>query len=154
MTTPEGRVKKNIRRVLDSFGVYYLCPVQYGMGAAGVDFHAVVECCGLPIAFFIEAKKPGAEPTGRQDNFLQERREKQNARTFVIDDDPSIGEGNGGIEELVKWLEGLEEMEGWLDKPMKSVKEKLESGRNNGGIETQKLAKLETKKPIESTDSG
>lgn len=115
--TPEGRVKKNIRRVLDSFGVYYLMPVQYGVGAAGVDFHCavgkyfqigfLVEM--LPIAFFIEAKKPGGEPTDRQDNFLRERREKQNAKTFVIDDDPSIGQGSGGINELVAWLEIIEE---------------------------------------------
>ena len=116
MTTPEGRVKKNIRRVLDSFGAYYLMPVQYGIGATGVDFHCVTrldyvidgKVVPVPLAFFIEAKKPGGEPTGRQDLFLRERREKQGARTFVIDDDPSIEQGSGGIDELVQWLEGIE----------------------------------------------
>ena len=114
--TPEGRVKKNIKRVLDSFGVYYFCPVQSGIGAAGVDFHCVMrvhyvvdgKLVGVPLAFFIEAKKPGGEPTGRQDNFMRERREKQSARSFVIDDDPTINQGSGGIEDLVKWLEELE----------------------------------------------
>ena len=108
MTTPEGRVKKNIRRILDAFDVYYLMPVQMGLGAAGVDFHCVIRFGDMALAFFIEAKKPGGEPTGRQDNFLGERRDKQCAVTFVIDDDPSIGEGSGEIEKLVRWLELVE----------------------------------------------
>jgi hypothetical protein len=114
--TPEGRVKKNISRVLASFPfVYAFMPVQYGRGAAGVDYHCVagkyyqmgflVEM--IPIAFFIEAKKPGDEPTGRQDNFLKERREKQNCKTFVIDEDPSINKGDG-LEELTQWLQEIE----------------------------------------------
>jgi hypothetical protein len=114
--TPEGRVKKNISRVLASFPfVYSFMPVQYGRGAAGVDYHCVagkyyqmgflVEM--IPIAFFIEAKKPGDEPTGRQDNFLKERREKQNCKTFVIDEDPSINKGDG-LEELTQWLQEIE----------------------------------------------
>lgn len=114
--TPEGRVKKNIRRVLDSFGVYYFMPVQGGYGPTGVDFHCVVrssfvddgKLIGVPLAFFIEAKKPGGEPTGRQDLFMKEREEKQSARTFVIDDDPTINQGFGVIDELVKWLEEIE----------------------------------------------
>ena len=101
-------MKKNIRRILDSFGVYYLMPVQHGIGAAGVDFHCVTRYGDLCMGFFIEAKKPGGEPTARQDNFLKERYEKQCARTFVIDDDPTINEGSGGIEALVVWLEQIE----------------------------------------------
>lgn len=115
--TPEGRVKANIRRVLDAFGVYYLMPVQMGLGAAGVDFHCVVKVTyiidgapiDLPIGFFIEAKKPGDEPTGRQKVFLQDRREQQNAKTFVIDDDPSINHITGGLEQLTVWLEAIED---------------------------------------------
>ena len=116
--TPEGRVKKNIRRVLDSFeGVYYLMPVQMGLGAAGVDFHCVVKVAyaidgklvELPIAFFIEAKKPGDEPTPRQEQFLKDRREQQGCKTFVIDDDPSINHYSGGLEDLTKWLQDIEE---------------------------------------------
>jgi hypothetical protein len=114
--TPEGRVKKNIKRVLDAFGVYYLMPVQFGIGAAGIDFHCVVEVIyiidakptPLAIAFFIEAKAPGEEPTGRQENFMRDRREQQSAKTFVIDDDPTINKGMGNIEELTEWLEAIE----------------------------------------------
>jgi hypothetical protein len=114
--TPEGRVKKNISRILASFPfVYSFMPVQYGMGASGVDYHCVagkyyqigflVEM--LPIAFFIEAKKPDGEPTDRQRDFLKERREKQNCKTFVIDEDPSINKGNG-LAELFTWLQEIE----------------------------------------------
>jgi hypothetical protein len=115
--TPEGRVKQNITRILKSFPfVYAFMPVQYGMGASGVDYHCVagklyqfgllVEM--VPVAFFIEAKKPGEDPTERQDLFLKARREKQNCKTFVIDEDPSISKG-GGLNELTAWLQEIEE---------------------------------------------
>jgi hypothetical protein len=107
MTTPEGRVKNNIKEVLDRYGAYYLMPVQHGYGASGVDFHCAIRYGELALAFFIEAKKPGDGPTPRQDEFLTKRRDKQNAMTFIIDDDPSIGEGTGEINLLVGWLEGV-----------------------------------------------
>ena len=121
--TPEGRVKKNIRRILDSFPfVYTLMPVQMGLGASGLDFHCVagvwyalprgVEL--IPVAFFIEAKKPGGEPTDRQETFAKERKEHQNAITFVIDDDPTIMKGSGGIDKLVEWLEAIEKRNEYL----------------------------------------
>jgi hypothetical protein len=117
MTTPEGRVKKAISKVLDNFpSVYSFMPVQFGMGASGVDYHCVVGMLvqfpgGLvdmvPVAFFIEAKKPGGEPTVRQDTFLKERHEKQNCACFVIDEDPSINKGKG-LDILVEWLAKIE----------------------------------------------
>lgn len=116
LVTPEGRVKKKISEVLKTFpSVYYFMPVQHGLGAAGLDYHCVVGKMFqfgivaemIPIAFFIEAKKPGDGPTGRQDNFIRERREKQNARTFVIDEDPTINKGKG-LEDLALWLGAIE----------------------------------------------
>lgn len=103
MTTPEGRTKASINRVLDAFGVYYFMPVQTGLGARGVDYHCAVRYKDWCIAFFIEAKKPGGEATSIQRNFLRERREKQRAKTFVIDGD------NVTLEELVRWLEKIED---------------------------------------------
>ena len=115
--TPEGRVKKSISTVLKNFpSVYSFMPVQFGMGASGVDYHCVVGMLTqfangrvdmLPIAFFIEAKKPGGEPTGRQDAFLKERHEKQNCKCFVIDEDPSISKGSG-LDHLAEWLGEIE----------------------------------------------
>jgi hypothetical protein len=96
--TPEAKVKTRIKKVLNYYGVYYFMPVQFGYGAAGVDFHCVMRWRGMAIAFFIEAKAPDEPLTGRQDLFLKERREKQSARTFVIDDD-------WGVKSLIAWLE-------------------------------------------------
>lgn len=100
--TPEGKVKKEIRRVLYAFGAYYFQPVQMGIGAAGIDFHCAIRFGDMSLAFFIEAKAPGEEPTDRQREFLKDRREQQLAKTFVIDDDVTL-------QELVDWLEWVEE---------------------------------------------
>ena len=108
--TPEGKTKDSISRVLKAFGVYYFMPVQGGFGAAGVDYHCVVRRGDTAVAFFIEAKKPGGEPTGRQADFLADRREKQRAKTFVIDDD------NHTLAELVQWLEQIEAYNERFDK--------------------------------------
>lgn len=102
MTTPEGRTKASINRVLNAFGVYYFMPVQSGYGKKGVDYHCAVRYGDVALAFFIEAKKPDGEPTALQRNFLAERREQQHAKTFVIDDD------NLTLHKLVVWLEGIE----------------------------------------------
>jgi hypothetical protein len=120
--TPEGRVKQNISRILASFPfVYPFMPVQYGMGAAGVDYHCVAgkyfilegKLEMVPVAFFIEAKKPGDKPTDRQANFARDRKKGQNAVTFVIDEDPSIRKGSG-LAKLTEWLEAIEKNNEYL----------------------------------------
>jgi hypothetical protein len=50
--TPEGRVKSDVRKLLNRYEVYYFMPVQMGYGAAGLDFHCVVKWRRVPIAFF------------------------------------------------------------------------------------------------------
>jgi hypothetical protein len=96
--TPEGRIKGRVKAVLNRYGVYYLMPVQFGFGATGVDFHCVKRWRGMAIAFFIETKAEDKPLTPRQELFLKNRREKQSARTFVIDDD-------WGVKLLIAWLE-------------------------------------------------
>ena len=118
MTPGGARQESDRSAVLKNFpSVYSFMPVQFGMGASGVDYHCAVGMLvefksGLvemvPIALFIEAKKPGGEPTGRQDLFLKERHEKQNCRCFVIDEDPSIRKGNG-LDDLAEWVRGNRE---------------------------------------------
>jgi hypothetical protein len=114
--TPEGRVKRKVTELLKTFpSVYFFMPVQHGLGASGLDYHCVVGKLFqtsdfiemIPIAFFIETKKPGGEPTDRQGDFIKERKAKQGARTFVIDEDPSIGKGKG-LDELAHWLGEIE----------------------------------------------
>jgi hypothetical protein len=97
----EAEVKKWVKDVLHKYNVYYHMPVQTGIGAAGVDFHCVVKTVkGFPLGFFIEVKKFGKVPTDRQKLFIQERKEKQNARTFVID-------GMVGVNKLEYWIEAI-----------------------------------------------
>jgi len=63
MTTPEAKVKKNIRAILDAAGAYYAMPIGSGYGNAGVpDF--LVCCNGRFIG--IEAKAGSNKPTELQ----------------------------------------------------------------------------------------
>jgi hypothetical protein len=93
-------MKVQVKEVLDRFNVYYFMPVQSGIGAAGVDFHCVVRWRGFALAFFIETKKFGDQPTIRQSLFLKDREEQQNAKTFVIHSFLTL-------KYLVEWLESL-----------------------------------------------
>lgn len=81
MTTPEGKVKKAIRKEFDTVGAWTFCPVQTGMGKAGVpDFLACVPYTirasdvGLKVGLFVavEAKHGPAEPTDRQREQLRQ----------------------------------------------------------------------------------
>jgi hypothetical protein len=115
--TPEGRVKDAVKKVLDKFNVYYLMPVQMGLGAAGLDFHCVVRMDEHAVAFFIETKAPGKVPTSRQETFMADRRKQQCARTFVID---------GNLDELIEFLERIEEYNEHCDSAANPT------GNNNG----------------------
>lgn len=58
--TPEGRVKAQVKRVLDAHGVWYYMPVQNGMGVTGIpDF----VCCWRGLFIGLECKAPGKEKT-------------------------------------------------------------------------------------------
>jgi hypothetical protein len=98
--TPEGKVKNDIRRVLDAFGCYTFMPVQNGLGAAGLDFHCIVR--GNPIPFFIEAKGPKGAVTDRQRMLIDKLRTEHGCKVFVIHDGLTL-------QELVGWLEQFED---------------------------------------------
>ena len=91
--TPEGRVKDKVKKILKAWGCYQFWPVQNGMGAPALDCHG----CVIGVAFFIETKAPGKEPTPRQLNTLRAT-EEAGGRNFVID-------GDEGYIELTRWLE-------------------------------------------------
>lgn len=61
-TTPEGKAKQRIKKLLNKYGVYSHMPVQNGMGAPTLDF----VCCYNGLYLAIEAKAPGKKPTERQ----------------------------------------------------------------------------------------
>lgn len=90
MTTPEGRVKREIKKVLDRCDAYYEMPVPGGFGKPGLDFHGCIE----GRYFAVEAKAPGKKPTRRQENTISEI-ERRGGRVFVVD---------GDVGELERWL--------------------------------------------------
>lgn len=62
MTTPEGKVKEQVKRLFKKYGIYYHMPVMNGMGSPTLDFNA---CCnGYYVT--VETKAPGKHPTARQ----------------------------------------------------------------------------------------
>lgn len=63
MLTPEGRVKKQLRAVLDEIGVYYFMPATGGYGRSGVP--DIVGCAAGKF-FAIECKAPGGKVTALQ----------------------------------------------------------------------------------------
>jgi hypothetical protein len=90
MSTPEGKVKDSVKKVLKKFGVYWHCPVQNGMGAPSLDF----VCCYRGLYVAIETKALGKRPTPRQLLTIEEI-EKSGGKVFVID---------GDLAELEGWL--------------------------------------------------
>lgn len=62
--TPEGKVKRDIDKVLDKYkpALWWHKPVQNGMGKPCLDYH----CCYKGLYFAIEAKAPKKDLTARQ----------------------------------------------------------------------------------------
>jgi hypothetical protein len=61
--TPEGRVKKKVKEVLNELGAYYTMPVTGGYGGSGApDF---IICIG-GLFYGIECKANGGKPTALQ----------------------------------------------------------------------------------------
>jgi hypothetical protein len=80
--TPEGRVKKDIRKVLDSLNAWYYMPVSRGMGVMGIpDFIG----CLSGRFFAIEAKANGGKPTLRQTLIMGAIR-RAGGLVFIIDE--------------------------------------------------------------------
>jgi len=84
-TTPEGKVKKQVKKVLDELGIVYFMPVNTGLGKAGVSDFVGVMPCGL--ALFIETKATEKDmPTELQKCWLR-RCDRARAIAIVVDAD-------------------------------------------------------------------
>lgn len=97
-TTPEGAVKRDIKRWLAARGLWYFMPVSNGMGQMGIpDFI----CCWDGHFLAIEAKAPGKRSTT---TVLQKRQldsiAKANGLAVVVDD----------VKQLDKLAERLERL--------------------------------------------
>lgn len=93
--TPEGRVKKDLRKLLNSYGavLYHYWPVPSGYGEQSLD----VLCCHKGAFFAIEAKAPGKKPTGRQ---------RATMKSMAL---------SGGLVFVVDGPESLQNLKDWLD---------------------------------------
>jgi len=65
--TPEGKVKKRVKAILDELKVYHFSPMQNGMGRAGIP--DIVACYGGKF-IGIECKAGSNKPTALQEREL------------------------------------------------------------------------------------
>ncbi len=61
--TPEGRVKKKVKEILDDLGAYYTMPVTGGYGGSGAPDFII---CIAGLFYGIECKANGGKPTALQ----------------------------------------------------------------------------------------
>lgn len=83
-TTPEGKVKAAVKKLLKDKGIWFYMPVQSGMGVVGIpDFI----CCWNGHFLAIETKAPGkrANTTANQDRVLGEIK-THGGSALVVDD--------------------------------------------------------------------
>ena len=67
MMTPEGKVKKRVKAILDEQQVYHFSPMQNGMGRAGIP--DIIACHGGKF-IGIECKAGDNKPTALQEREL------------------------------------------------------------------------------------
>lgn len=95
--TPEGRVKKAIKKALDKYkDLYSFMPVPSGFGKSSLDY--ILCYRGRFVA--IEAKAPGKKPTPRQKAMIGAI-ERAGGRVLVID-------GDDGVRALICLLEAID----------------------------------------------
>lgn len=98
--TPEVKVKKKIRKILDTHHVYYAMPVGSMFGNSGVpDFL----CCVNERFLAIEAKANGGKPTALQQKHLRDI-DKAGGYALVIDE---YGVSSGYLESMIEMLRKL-----------------------------------------------
>jgi Holliday junction resolvase len=91
--TPEGRVKKKLKEVLDAYGVYYFPPATGGYGKSGVPD---IVGCYKGYFFGIECKAGKGKTTALQDIQLQAIRDAGGTAMVVNEDN---------IDDVAKLLE-------------------------------------------------
>ena len=100
MSTPEGRVKKRVRELLDRYdGLYHYWPVPSGYGRRTLD----VIGCFRGRFFAIETKAPGEKPTKIQAENIATIL-NAGGEVFVID-----GESEEHLARLSMWLKVIDE---------------------------------------------
>ena len=94
-STPESKVKKKVRTLLDAYGVYHFMPPANGFGRAGIP--DIVGCFrGQFIA--VECKAGNNTTTALQDRELQ--RIKEAGGYALVINENNINE----LKELMEWM--------------------------------------------------
>lgn len=94
--TPEGRIKAKVDKALASLpNCYRFKPVQNGMGAPGLDYY----CCVHGKFVAIETKRPGKNPTSRQEQTIAKIR-AAGGFVFVVHDDDDLRHTLGAMQHL------------------------------------------------------
>jgi hypothetical protein len=103
-TTPEGKVKTQVKKLLASYGdrIYSEWPVPSGFGKSGLD----ATCCADGRFFTIETKAPGKRLTPRQELTVMEVR-RAGGVVFIIGEELRSDGHYSGMIELKLWLEKL-----------------------------------------------
>lgn len=100
-STPEAKVKKQIRAILDEYGAYYAMPIGSGYGNSGVPDFLV---CYKGWFIGIEAKAGKGKTTALQDMNL-EKIEKAGGMTMIVN------EFNlAGVNNLLNTIKNLDEI--------------------------------------------
>lgn len=106
MTTPEGKVKNKIRKMLKSYAdadapLYSYWPVPAGYGPSSLDL--IICAAGQFVG--VEAKAPGKKPTPRQGKCIADI-DEAGGTTVVVD-------GDAGVRALENILAGIFAEAGW-----------------------------------------
>lgn len=97
--TPEGRLKKKVKALLNERGAFSYMPVQNGMGVVGIpDF----VCCYKGLLIGIETKAPLKNPTSAEQRWKKATPNQQNRIQEIRD--------AGGLAEVVDDISQVEEM--------------------------------------------
>jgi pantoate kinase len=82
-STPEVKVKKQIRKLLDELGVYYAMPIGTGYGNSGVPDFLV---CANGVFIGVEAKAGKNKPTALQEEHMRRIRSAGGVAMVVNED--------------------------------------------------------------------
>jgi pantoate kinase len=81
--TPEVKVKKQIRKLLDAAGAYYAMPIGTGYGNSGVPDFLI---CHKGRFIAVEAKAGKNKPTALQESHLQRISEAEGTALVINED--------------------------------------------------------------------
>ena len=94
-TTPEGKVKKRVKEILDKKGAYYFMPATGGFGRSGVPDYIG---CLNGVFFGVECKAGKGIPTALQEREIKNII-KAGGYAWVINEE--------NVDQLEKMLEGM-----------------------------------------------